>query len=167
VTESAAEPALVHATSQSLPAMPPAADTGGAGAEADCNWFVPMGDTSDSLQGSALNILSSYCAACHSPTADTPSAVGPANVLDIERMIDEGYLVDCSADSSEIVRVMRSKEMPPPDELRYGVTLPDLEQVTEYIEFMCSDEEKACAVAPTELGCAAVLAAREDRRCRR
>jgi len=39
--------------------------------------------------------------------------------------------------------------------------------VTRYIEFMCSGEEKACAVTPTAPDCAAVLAAREDRRCRR
>jgi hypothetical protein len=144
-----------------------AANTGvesSAGTGEDCDWLLPPANT---LQASALNILSSYCSACHGPTADTPSAIGPADVVDIERMIDEGYMVDCSADSSEIVRVMRSNEMPPPDYFGIGVTAPDLEQVTRYIEFRCSDEEKACAVAPTDRGCAAVLAAREDRRCRR
>jgi len=142
----------------------PAADIGGARAEERCDWLLPPANT---LQGSALNILSSFCGACHSPTAATPSAIGPADVVDIEGMIAEGYIVDCSADSSEIVRLMRSNEMPPPDYFGIGVTAPDLDQITRYIEFMCSAEEKACAVAPTDSGCAAVLAAREDRRCRR
>ena len=144
--------------------MLPVADTGGAAVEKDCDWLLPPANT---LQGAALNVLSAYCRSCHTPTGATPSAVGPADVLDIERMIAEGYLVDCSADSSEIVRLMRSNEMPPPDDLGFGVLAPDLDQVTQYIEFMCSAEEKACALAPTDPGCAAVLAAREDRRCRR
>lgn len=142
----------------------PAAHTGGTGAEESCDWLLPPGNT---LQGSALNILSAYCGACHSPTADTPSAVGSADVVDIERMIDEGYITDCSADSSEIVRLMRSNQMPPPDPPGFGVTATDLEQIAHYIEFMCSAEEKACAVAPTEPGCVAVLVARKDLRCRR
>lgn len=164
VAEGQAEPARMGASSQSPPALLPEEQTGGAGAEQDCNWLLPPANT---LQGSALNILDAYCGACHGRTAETPSAIGPADVLDIERMIDEGYLVDCSADSSEIVRVMRTNEMPPPEYLGIGVTAPDLAQVTRYIEFMCSDEEKACALAPTAPGCVPVLAAREDRRCRR
>lgn len=111
----------------------------------------------------AANVLTAYCGPCHTPSGAERVADGPSNVADFNAMIDEGFVIDCSAERSPIITSIRRNEMPPPD--RFPVTAPDLDVVAQYIEFLCSDEEKACARRPSSPGCDDVLSARQQTRC--
>lgn len=116
------------------------------------------------LAGAAVNVMLTYCGNCHTPGGAEGVAVGPANVADFNGMIDEGFVVDCSGELSPIITSMRQNEMPPPGYL-IPVTAVDAEVVVQYIEFLCTDEERACAVRPSDSGCDDVLSARRRKRC--
>jgi hypothetical protein len=84
---------------------------------------------------------------------------------DFNRMIDEGFVIDCDAERSPIIISMRASEMPPLDYFGFPATDADIGSVVRFIEFVCTDEENACAESPSERGCDEVLAARRARRC--
>jgi hypothetical protein len=110
--------------------------------------------------------MDALCVACHAPDAAEPAPSGPAVVTDFNRMIDEGFVIDCDAERSPIILSMRAKEMPPLDYLGLsGATSADIGDVVSFIEFLCSDEQNACAESPSEPGCDEVLAARRAQRC--
>jgi len=67
---------------------------------------------------------------------------------DFNRMIDEGFVVDCDAERSPIIISMRANEMPPLDGFGFPATIADIETVAFFIEFQCNDEENACAESP-------------------
>jgi mono/diheme cytochrome c family protein len=153
--------------------VPVAADAADAGAVSDCPPTRVVSDVSDdsdeypkaTISGLAVNIMIANCGACHTPGGSERVSAGPANVADFNLMIDEGFVVDCSAELSPIIISMRANEMPPPNELGFGISPYDIEPVEQFIEFRCSDEEKACAVSPSEPGCDAVMSARREWRC--
>lgn len=158
----------------------PAADAGvvsasalGAGARdaappLDCPPTRVISDVDDpaaTASGAAVNTLGAYCGTCHTPGAAEPAPSGPANALDFNGMIDEGYVIDCDAERSPIIISMRAGEMPPLDYFGVSATPADIDVVATFIELLCSDEENACAERPGEPGCDEVLAARRARRC--
>jgi mono/diheme cytochrome c family protein len=138
-----------------------------AGGPSDCPPTRIVSDVSDkaTVSGTAVNLMVAWCGACHTPDGAEKVAAGPSNVADFNGMIDEGYVVDCSSELSPIIISMRSGDMPPPDYLGFGPASYEIDLITAFIEFGCSDEEKACAVAPSDPGCDAVLLARRERRC--
>jgi hypothetical protein len=119
----------------------------------------------DGPRGNAVDVMRFYCARCHSPEGAQRVPQGPSNVFDFNLMIDEAFVVDCSADLSPILISMRANEMPPPGDLPFSVFPFDLDHVVRFIEFQCTDEEKACAISPSVPGCDDVLSARRERRC--
>jgi mono/diheme cytochrome c family protein len=138
-----------------------------AGAPSDCPPTRVVSDVSDkaTVSGTAVNLMQAWCGACHTPDGAERVSTGPSNVADFNGMIDEGYAVDCSAALSPIIISMRAGDMPPPDYLGFGPQSFEIDSIGELIELGCSDEEKACAVAPADPGCDAVLLARRERRC--
>jgi mono/diheme cytochrome c family protein len=134
----------------------------------DCPPTRNISDVSDpasTASGAAMNIMSVYCSGCHGPDATRPAPSGPSDPTDFNGMIDDGFVVDCDAEGSRIIVGMRAQEMPPLEYLGFPATEPDIDTVARFIEFQCSDLEKACAANPSEPGCDQVLAARRERRC--
>lgn len=148
---------------------PVAAGAPDAAAPLDCPPTRVISDVSDdpsaTASGAAVNVMSAYCGACHVPGAAEPARSGPADATDFNGMIDEGFVVDCDAERSPIIISMRANEMPPPDYFGISATPSDIDVVVTFIEFDCSDLEKACAESPSEPGCDEVIAARRARRC--
>lgn len=140
-----------------------------AASELDCPPTRIISDVSDvpkaTPSGAAVNLMDVWCGACHGANATEPAPAGPSVVTDFNRMIDEGFVIDCDGERSPIVISMRANEMPPPDYFGISPTPRDIEQVVSFIELDCSDEEYACAESPSEPGCDEVLAARRARRC--
>jgi mono/diheme cytochrome c family protein len=135
----------------------------------DCPPTEIVSDVSDkaTLSGIAVNLVLSYCGPCHSPGGAQRVPEGPANVADFNLMIDEAFVVDCSADLSPIITSMSANEMPPPGYLPFSVRPDEIDLIGQFIELDCSDEEKACAISPSEPGCDDVLSARRERRSSR
>ena len=140
-----------------------------AAAPLDCPPTRVISDVSDdpsaTASGAAVNVLSAYCTGCHGPGAAQPAPSGPADPTDFNRMIDEGFVVDCDAERSPLIISMRASEMPPPDYFSGPASPADIDVVVTFIELDCSDAENACAESPSERGCDEVLAARRARRC--
>ena len=146
-----------------------AAGTPDASAPLDCPPTRAISDVSESpastASGAAVNIMSVWCSGCHAPGAAEPASSGPSVATDFNRMIDEGFVVDCDAERSPIIISMRAGDMPPPDYLGVSPSPTDIDPVVTFIELDCSDVENACAESPSEPGCEEVLAARRARRC--
>jgi hypothetical protein len=154
-----------------------AADTTGPVAASDPDAASPLdcpptrveSDVSElpkaTASGAAVNFMATWCASCHVPGAAEPAPAGPSMATDFNRMIDEGFVIDCDAERSPIIIGMRANEMPPPDYFGVSPSSVDIDQVAIFIEFRCTDAENACAENPSEPGCDAVLAARRARRC--
>jgi hypothetical protein len=146
---------------------PESANAGDAGAS-DCPPTEVISDVSEKATGpgAAVNIMVALCGRCHTPEGSERVPEGPSNVADFNRMIDEGFAVDCSADRSSIIQIMRADEMRPPAHPYAGpLSVVDIDVVARFIEFLCSDEEKACAVEPSAPGCGVIMSARRERRC--
>ena len=124
-----------------------------------------VSDPASTVSGAAMNIMNAYCSACHGPNATEPAPSGPSDPTDFNGMIDDGFVIDCNAEGSRIIVRMRAQEMPPLEDFGYPATEADIDTVVRFIEFLCSDEENACAENPSERGCDEVLAARRARRC--
>jgi hypothetical protein len=150
-------------------AGPVAASTPEAETQLDCPPTRIISDVSDvpkaTASGAAVNFMATWCAGCHAPAAAEPAPAGPSVATDFNRMIDEGFVIDCDAERSPIIISMRANEMPPPDYFGVSPSPADIDQVVIFIEFDCNDEENACAENPSEPGCEDVLAARRARRC--
>jgi mono/diheme cytochrome c family protein len=124
-----------------------------------------VSDPSSTVSGAAINIMVAYCAGCHGPNATEPAASGPSDPTDFNGMIDDGHVIDCNAEGSPIILSMRAGEMPPLEYVGFPATEPDIDTVATFIDFMCSDEERACAESPMGANCDEVIAARRARRC--
>jgi hypothetical protein len=153
-------------------AGPVAAGTPDVATPLDCPPTRIISDVSEgsevlkgSPSGSAVNMMDVWCTGCHAPSAAEPAPAGPSVATDFNRMIDEGFVVDCDAERSLIIISMRANQMPPPDYFGISPSPADIDEVALFIELDCSDEENACAESPSEPGCDEVLAARRARRC--
>jgi hypothetical protein len=151
-------------------AGPVATGTPDAAAPLDCPPTRVISDVSEEVpkataSGAAVNMMAVWCVNCHAPGAAEPAPSGPAVATDFNRMIDEGFVIDCDAERSPIIISMRANEMPPPDYFGVSPSPVDIDQVAIFIELDCRDEETACAESPSEPGCDEVLAARRARRC--
>jgi hypothetical protein len=147
-------------------AVPGAQGTGDPAAPLDCPPTRVYSDESKStVSGSAVNTMDALCGECHAPDAAEPAPAGPLVATDFNRMIDEGFVVDCDAERSPIIISMRANEMPPLSYFGIQATTADIDRVAYFIEFLCSDEQNACAERPSEPGCDEVLAARRAQRC--
>jgi mono/diheme cytochrome c family protein len=147
-----------------------ATGTSDAAAPLDCPPTRVISDVSEEVpkataSGAAVNMMAVWCVNCHAPDAAEPAPSGPAVATDFNRMIDEGFVIDCDAERSPIIISMRANEMPPPDFFGVSPSPGDIDQVAIFIELDCRDEETACAESPSAPGCDEVLAARRARRC--
>jgi hypothetical protein len=150
-------------------AGPVATATPDAAAPLDCPPTRVISDVSgvpkSTASGAAVNMMDVWCASCHAPGAAEPAPSGPLEVTDFNRMIDEGFVIDCDGERSPIIISMRANEMPPPDYFGVSPISSEVDQVVIFIELDCSDRENTCAESPSEPGCGEVLAARRARRC--
>ena len=145
---------------------PVALGTADPAAPLDCPPTRVYSDESKSTaSGAAVNIMGALCSNCHAADAAEPAPAGPWVATDFNRMIDEGFVVDCDAERSPIIISMRAGEMPPLDYFGFPATDADINTAVTFIEFLCTDEENACAESPSEPGCDEVIAARRARRC--
>jgi len=115
----------------------PSADTGGtslpppAAAEP-----VPANEPQPITR--AQFVLLAYCGACHGAALTPAQAGGGINYInDWERLIEAGLIDLCSPESSRIVEVMRTGEMPPPASGLDPVSDADIAVVEAAIELDC------------------------------
>lgn len=116
----------------------------------------------------AQEVLAENCALCHGP-ALTPQVAGAGVnfITDFDALVENGWVIECAAESSRIVQVLRSKHDGRVDALTLAELTPrDIQLVTNYIDLGCSETEKLCAEQPALEGCARVQAERVlDRQC--
>ena len=156
----------VSADDEALEGAGPVALGTADAAPLDCPPTRVYSDESKSTaSGAAVNIMGALCSNCHAADAAEPAPAGPLVATDFNRMIDEGFVLDCNAERSPIIISMQAGEMPPLDYFGFPATDADIGSVVRFIEFLCTDEENACAENPSEPGCDAVIAARRARRC--
>lgn len=92
------------------------------------------------LVATAENVLAANCGQCHGPSELFPDggAGGLTDIQDLNKLIENGYVVDCSAESSRIIQVMRSGSMPPPNSGLPQVHPADIDIVAQAIEWGCT-----------------------------
>jgi mono/diheme cytochrome c family protein len=86
----------------------------------------------------ALNILASHCGGCHGSSLTQSQAAGGINYIDDwDQMIRAGLIDECSPESSRIVDVMISGEMPPAGPGSVSVSVVDIDTVVTAIDIQC------------------------------
>lgn len=86
----------------------------------------------------AQNVLSAYCGGCHGDVLTEGQALGGINYInDWDRLIASGLITLCAPESSRVVEVMRTAEMPPLSSGIDPVSDADIAVVEEGIELDC------------------------------
>jgi mono/diheme cytochrome c family protein len=85
----------------------------------------------------ARNVLSANCGACHGATLTEAQASAAINYIDDwGQLIEAGLIDECSPESSRIIEVMRTGEMPPAS-WEFSVSDADIDTVAGAIELAC------------------------------
>jgi mono/diheme cytochrome c family protein len=110
--------------------------------------------------------LAEYCGACHGAALTVQQAQAGINFIsDLDALVERGLIVECAAEQSPLVQVLRSNhgfdpgvEIAPPAE--------ELDLIVGWIDEGCTETRRLCAEQPSLEGCAKVHAERVlDRRC--
>jgi mono/diheme cytochrome c family protein len=89
----------------------------------------------------ARNVLVSRCGACHGAPLTAAQASAAINYIDDwNQLIAAGLIEKCSPQSSRVIEVMRSGEMPPSSSGVPAVPVAEIEVVAAAIELDCNDE---------------------------
>jgi mono/diheme cytochrome c family protein len=98
----------------------------------------PIPDDEPQYITRARFILTAYCGGCHGASLTEAQALGGINYIsDWEQLIEAGLIDLCSPESSRVVVVMRTGEMPPAASGLDAVSDADIHVVEEGIELDC------------------------------
>jgi hypothetical protein len=98
----------------------------------------PMPEIEPQYITRAKFVLSAYCGGCHGAALTEAQALGGINYIsDWEQLIEAGLIERCSPESSRIVEVMRTGEMPPPETGIDAVSDADINVVKDGIVLDC------------------------------
>jgi hypothetical protein len=120
----------------------------------ECNYDLPASLASLALLRLTLSeTLIGHCGDCHDSRQPNAGAQTIDFIGDLDRLMEEGWLVRCSPESSPLLQVINDGSMPP------GAPL---DQATRsFLSFAmtaeCDVARRLCAAEPTRQGCSAVL----------
>jgi mono/diheme cytochrome c family protein len=98
----------------------------------------PSSDIEPQYVAAARNVLDANCGACHGPELTELQASGAINYIDDwNQLIQAGLIEPCEPESSRIIEVMRTGEMPPARSGQNTVTDADVSVVVVAIELDC------------------------------
>lgn len=88
----------------------------------------------DLARAQVRNILLSYCGACHGPPLGDEALGGIGFIDDLDRLIEQGYVVPLESAASRLIQVMRDGTMPPRRSGTAAVPRDELDVIVRFID---------------------------------